>query len=79
MSAPAAGHDVADSTSPWSPCPSTSGCEAVEVEAARAFLAANPPGAGAPLAIVIPAYNEEPTVAEVIAGIPPEAAGCRPR
>ena len=32
--------------------------------AAAAFLAAHPAGAGAPLAIVIPAYNEEPTVAE---------------
>ena len=30
---------------------------------------------GAPLAIVIPAYNEEPTVAEVVAEIPSEAAG----
>ncbi len=49
--------------------------EAVEREAARAFLAAHPPGAGAPLAVVIPAYNEEPTVAQVIAGIPSEAAG----
>ncbi len=43
--------------------------------AATAFLAAHPPGAGAPLAIVIPAYNEEPTVAEVVAEIPSEAAG----
>ena len=42
---------------------------------ARAFLDANPPGAGAPLAIVIPAFNEEPTVAEVVAEIPGEAAG----
>jgi glycosyltransferase involved in cell wall biosynthesis len=49
--------------------------DAVERDAAGAFLAANPPGAGAPLAIVIPAYNEEPTVAEVIAEIPREAAG----
>jgi glycosyltransferase involved in cell wall biosynthesis len=47
----------------------------VEVDAANAFLAANPRGLGAPLAIVIPAYNEEPTVAEVIAEIPREAAG----
>jgi glycosyltransferase involved in cell wall biosynthesis len=30
---------------------------------------------GAPLAVVIPAYNEEPTVAEVIAEIPSAAAG----
>jgi glycosyltransferase involved in cell wall biosynthesis len=43
--------------------------------AAEAFLATNPPRVGAPLAIVIPAYNEEPTVAEVIAEIPSEAAG----
>ena len=43
--------------------------------AVGAFLAAHPAGAGAPLAIVIPAYNEEPTVAEVIAEIPNEAAG----
>jgi glycosyltransferase involved in cell wall biosynthesis len=46
-----------------------------ERAAAEAFLAAHPAGAGAPLAVVIPAYNEEPTVAEVIAGIPGEAAG----
>ena len=49
--------------------------EPVERDAAAAFLAANPPGVGAPLAIVIPAYNEEPTVAEVVAEIPSEAAG----
>jgi glycosyltransferase involved in cell wall biosynthesis len=46
-----------------------------ERDAARAFLAAHPPGAGAPLAIVIPAYNEAPTVADVVAEIPTEAAG----
>src|SRR5579859_7678201 len=49
--------------------------EPVERGAAEAFLAAHPPGAGAPLAVVIPAYNEEPTVAQVVAGIPSEAAG----
>ena len=49
--------------------------EPVERGAATAFLAAHAPGAGAPLAIVIPAYNEEPTVAEVVAEIPAEAAG----
>jgi glycosyltransferase involved in cell wall biosynthesis len=47
----------------------------VERGAASAFLAAHLPGAGNPLAIVIPAYNEEPTVAEVVAEIPSEAAG----
>jgi glycosyltransferase involved in cell wall biosynthesis len=47
----------------------------LERDAAAAFLAANPPGVGPPLAIVIPAYNEAPTVAEVIAEIPREAAG----
>ncbi len=46
-----------------------------ERDAASTFLAANPPGTGAPLAVVIPAYNEEPTVAEVVAEIPAEAAG----
>jgi glycosyltransferase involved in cell wall biosynthesis len=49
--------------------------EPVERAAAAAFLAANPPGVGAPLAILIPAYNEEPSVAEVVAEIPGEAAG----
>jgi glycosyltransferase involved in cell wall biosynthesis len=43
--------------------------------AAEAFLREHAVGAGAPLAIVIPAYNEEPTVAEVIQEIPAEAAG----
>ncbi|MDQ6816406.1 MAG: glycosyltransferase family 2 protein [Actinomycetota bacterium] len=42
---------------------------------AAAFIAAHAPGAGTPLAIVIPAYNEEPSVAEVITEIPREAAG----
>ena len=49
--------------------------EPAESGAAEQFLATHPPGAGAPLAVVIPAYNEEPTVADVIAGIPREAAG----
>jgi glycosyltransferase involved in cell wall biosynthesis len=43
--------------------------------AAVAFLAAHPAGAGAPLAIVIPAYNEEPTVKDVVSETPSEAAG----
>ncbi len=42
---------------------------------AAAFLAAHPAGAGAPIAVVIPAYNEEPTVASVLAEIPRELAG----
>jgi glycosyltransferase involved in cell wall biosynthesis len=42
---------------------------------AAAFLADNPPGAGAPVAVVIPAYNEAPTVADVIRRIPSELAG----
>jgi glycosyltransferase involved in cell wall biosynthesis len=49
--------------------------EPAERGAAEEFLATHTPGAGAPLAIVIPAYNEEPTVADVIADIPREAAG----
>jgi glycosyltransferase involved in cell wall biosynthesis len=47
----------------------------VERDAAAAFLAAHPAGLGAPLAIIIPAYNEEPSVAEVVAEIPNRAAG----
>ena len=47
----------------------------VERDAAGAFLAQYPPGAGAPLAIVIPAYNEEGTVSEVVAEIPAKVAG----
>jgi glycosyltransferase involved in cell wall biosynthesis len=46
-----------------------------EREPARAFFAANPAGEGAPIAVVIPAYNEEPTVAAVVRGIPREIAG----
>jgi glycosyltransferase involved in cell wall biosynthesis len=46
-----------------------------EQEPAAAFLAAHPPGVGAPVAVVIPAYNEEPTVASVVAEIPAELAG----
>jgi glycosyltransferase involved in cell wall biosynthesis len=49
--------------------------EGAERGAAASFLKDNPPGDGAPLAIVIPAYNEEPTVAGVIREIPEEAAG----
>jgi glycosyltransferase involved in cell wall biosynthesis len=45
--------------------------------AATAFLATHPPGLGAPLAVLIPAYNEEPTVAGVVAEIPREAAGLK--
>jgi glycosyltransferase involved in cell wall biosynthesis len=42
--------------------------------AAAAFLRAHPAGAGAPVAIVIPAYNEEPTVATVVSEIPRQVA-----
>src|SRR5581483_4869533 len=48
-----------------------------ERSAAQAFLSVHPPGLGAPLAIVIPAYNEEPTVAAVVAEIPRSAAGLK--
>jgi glycosyltransferase involved in cell wall biosynthesis len=51
--------------------------DSVERAAATAFLAVHAPGLGAPLAIVIPAYNEEPTVADVVAEIPREAAGLK--
>jgi glycosyltransferase involved in cell wall biosynthesis len=51
--------------------------EPSEWGAATRFLADHPPGAGASLAVVIPAYNEEPTVAEVIEQVPEMAAGLR--
>jgi glycosyltransferase involved in cell wall biosynthesis len=51
--------------------------EASERSAAQAFLSVHPPALGAPLAIVIPAYNEEPTVAGVVGEIPRSAAGLR--
>lgn len=46
-----------------------------EREAAQAFLEMYPAGLGAPLAIVMPAFNEEHTVGEVITEIPQEVAG----
>jgi glycosyltransferase involved in cell wall biosynthesis len=49
--------------------------EPAERGAAGAFLAAHPPGSGAPLAVVVPAYNEEPTVGSVVDEIPREVAG----
>jgi glycosyltransferase involved in cell wall biosynthesis len=49
--------------------------EPQERAAAEAFLDVNPPSVGAPLAVVIPAYNEAPTVGQVVAEIPAEAAG----
>ena len=51
--------------------------QAAEREPVDGFLAEHAAGAGAPLAVVIPAYNEEPTVAEVIGSIPAEVAGLR--
>ncbi|MGC9220325.1 MAG: glycosyltransferase family 2 protein [Solirubrobacteraceae bacterium] len=46
-----------------------------EREPVRAFFAENPVGQGAPVAVVIPAYNEEPTVAAVVRGIPRQTGG----
>jgi glycosyltransferase involved in cell wall biosynthesis len=46
-----------------------------EREPVRAFFAQHPAGEGAPIAVVIPAYNEEPTVADVIRRIPREILG----
>jgi glycosyltransferase involved in cell wall biosynthesis len=48
-----------------------------ERSAAQAFLSVHPPGLGVPLAVVIPAYNEEPTVADVVGEIPRSAAGLK--
>jgi glycosyltransferase involved in cell wall biosynthesis len=46
-------------------------------EAASAFLAQHPPGEGAPVSVVIAAYNEEPTVESVIGEVPAELGGLR--
>ena len=48
---------------------------AVEHGPVREFFKEHPAGEGAPIAVVIPAYNEEPTVATVVRGIPREIAG----
>ncbi len=48
---------------------------AEEREAVRTFFAEHAAGQGAPIAVVIPAYNEEPTVAAVVRGIPSEIGG----
>ncbi len=55
--------------------PASSQLAPEERSAAEAFLAAHPAGGGAPLAVVIPAYDEAPTVASVVREIPPTAAG----
>lgn len=47
----------------------------IEREAAGRLLAAHPPGLGAALAVVVPAYNEGPTVAEVVSAVPARVAG----
>jgi glycosyltransferase involved in cell wall biosynthesis len=60
---------------PTAPAPDLAELEPAERGAAEAFLAAHPAGVGAPLAVVVPAYNEEPTVAIVVAEIPHQAAG----
>ena len=48
---------------------------AEERDAVRAFFSAHPASEGAPIAVVIPAFNEEPTVAAVVGGIPREIGG----
>jgi hypothetical protein len=48
-----------------------------ERNAAGAFLAEHAPGEGAPVAVVIAAYNEEPTVVSVIDEVPSELGGLR--
>jgi glycosyltransferase involved in cell wall biosynthesis len=55
--------------------PELASLDSVDRGPAAAFLAAHSPDAGAPLAVVIAAYNEEPTVAEVVGEIPPDVGG----
>ena len=49
--------------------------EPAERGAAAHFLAEHPPRTGAPVAVVIPAFNEEPTVAAVVAEVPRQIGG----
>jgi glycosyltransferase involved in cell wall biosynthesis len=63
------------SSKPAADAPSVDALEPAERAAAAAFLAAHPAAAGAPLAVVVPAYNEEPTVAGVVAEVPAQNAG----
>jgi glycosyltransferase involved in cell wall biosynthesis len=49
--------------------------EPAERGAAAQFLAEHPPRTGAPVAVVIPAFNEEPTVAAVVAEVPRQIGG----
>ena len=49
--------------------------EAAERGAAAQFLADHPPRTGAPVAVLIPAFNEEPTVAAVVAEVPRQIGG----
>lgn len=51
------------------------GLEPAERPAVLNFLDANPSGSGAPLAVVIAAYNEEGSVASVVSAIPKQIAG----
>lgn len=51
------------------------GLAPVERGAAAAFLMQHPAGTGTPVAVVIPAYNEAPTVGAVVRDIPPVIGG----
>jgi glycosyltransferase involved in cell wall biosynthesis len=66
-----------DTPQPMAPEVELAALPATERNAAAAFLAAHEPGAGAPIAVVIAAYNEEPTVVSVIEEVPAEIAGLR--
>jgi glycosyltransferase involved in cell wall biosynthesis len=66
---------MATSTPPFATESEVARLRPEERSAAAAFLAAHPPGEGPPLAIVIAAFNEEPTVAGVVAEIPKDVAG----
>lgn len=74
-------HDVADravlGARPKTPTASMllGGADAVEQRSVEAFLATYPASKGAPLAVVIAAYDEEDTVGEVVRAVPRTIAG----
>ncbi len=63
------------SAPPDAQAPPTNALATAERSVAAAFLAAHPPGAGTPLAVVIAAYNEADIVGEVVRAVPREVDG----
>lgn len=66
-----------DTPQPVAPDTELDALPPIERKAAGAFLDRHAAGGGAPVAVVIAAYNEEPTVVSVIEDVPSELGGLR--